>query len=114
MPEVLLSGQSLGSAENMFRQYRWEISGLLHAGENELTIRFASPVKFVLEHYQQRNLPGVSDVHIPGGPYLRKAPCHFGWDWGPKLPPTGIWREIRLEAGGRARLGGGHLRQRHP
>jgi beta-mannosidase len=67
----------------------------------------------VLEHYQQRNLPGVSDVHIPGGPYLRKAPCQFGWDWGPKLPPTGIWREIRLEAGSLARLEDVHLRQQH-
>ena len=28
---------------------------------------------------------------------MRKAPCHFGWDWGPKLPPIGIWRDLRLE-----------------
>ncbi|MGL4649409.1 MAG: glycoside hydrolase family 2 protein, partial [Caldilineaceae bacterium] len=31
-------------------------------------------------------------------PYLRKAPYHFGWDWGPMLPTAGIWRPIRLEA----------------
>ena len=43
-----------------------------------------------------RPLPGVSQA-IPGGPYLRKAPCQFGWDWGPQLPPIGIWKDIRLE-----------------
>jgi creatinine amidohydrolase len=35
-----------------------------------------------------RPLPGVSQA-IPGGPHLRKAPCQFGWDWGPQLPPEG-------------------------
>ena len=27
---------------------------------------------------------------------LRKAHCMFGWDWGPRLPDMGIWREISL------------------
>ncbi|CAG0927393.1 hypothetical protein PLCT1_00360, partial [Planctomycetaceae bacterium] len=55
---------------------------------------------------------GVSQA-IPGGPYLRKAPCHFGWDWGPQLPPIGIWKDIRLEAHSTARLDNVHVRQMH-
>jgi beta-mannosidase len=113
LAEVILNGQSIGRADNMFRQYRWEITGLLKEGENEISVHFASPVKFVLTHYQRRQIPGVSDVHIPGGPYLRKAPCHFGWDWGPKLPAIGIWREMRLETVEQARLEDVHLRQQH-
>lgn len=113
LAEVFINGQKLGNAENMFRQYRWELTGLLHPGENQLTVHFASPVQFVLGRYQQRQIPGVSDVHIPGGPYIRKAPSHFGWDWGPKLPAIGIWREIRLEGYEYARLDDVRLRQHH-
>ncbi|MRR29426.1 glycoside hydrolase family 2 protein, partial [bacterium] len=59
-----------------------------------------------------RFLPGVSQA-IPGGPHLRKAPCHFGWDWGPQLPPIGIWKDIRLEGYESVRIEEVHLRQQH-
>jgi beta-mannosidase len=55
---------------------------------------------------------GVSHA-IPGGPYLRKAPCQFGWDWGPQLPPIGIWKALHLEGYTDARLEEVHLRQQH-
>ena len=113
LAEVTLNGHALGRTDNMFRQYRWEVGPWLQAGSNQLTIRFASPVLYTRRRYAERALPGVSDVHIPGGAYLRKAPCHFGWDWGPKLPPIGIWREIRLEGGSLACLEEVHLRQEH-
>ena len=43
---VSLNGTELGRAENMFRQYRWDVKRLLAAGENELRIVFDSPVRF--------------------------------------------------------------------
>jgi beta-mannosidase len=109
---VTLNGQEVGRAANMFRQYRWEVKPLLRPGNNELAIHFASPVRYVSEKQAARALPGVSQA-IPGGPYLRKAPCQFGWDWGPQLPTIGVWKDIRLEGAGRARLDDVHLRQRH-
>jgi beta-mannosidase len=75
-------------------------------------IQFASPVKWITEKQALRALPGVAQA-IPGGSYLRKAPCHFGWDWGPQLPPIGIWKELRLEGAGTARIEDVHLRQEH-
>ena len=108
---VSLNGHTLGQANNMFRQYRWNVGPLL-AGDNELLIAFASPVKFISDKQAERALPGVSQA-IPGGPHLRKAPCQFGWDWGPQLPPIGIWKDIRLEGGDQARLTDVHLRQSH-
>ena len=50
---------------------------------------------------------------IPGGPHLRKAPCQWGWDWGPKLPPIGIWKDIRLEGYSQAKIEDIHIRQMH-
>jgi beta-mannosidase len=109
---VVLNGHELGHADNMFRQYRWDVKPLLKAGENDLRIAFDSPVRFASEKQKARALPGVSQA-IPGGPYLRKAPCQFGWDWGPQLPPIGVWKDIRLEGYSGARLAQVHLRQNH-
>jgi beta-mannosidase len=110
---VFLNGHELGHTDNMFRRYQWEVKPLLNAkGANDLTITFSSPVKYAAEKQALRPLPGVPQA-IPGGPYLRKAPCQFGWDWGPQLPPIGIWKDIRLEGYSGARLAEVHLRQDH-
>ena len=110
---VVLNGQELGHTDNMFRRYQWEIKTLLNAkGANDLTITFSSPVKYAAEKQAIRPLPGVPQA-IPGGPYLRKAPYQFGWDWGPQLPPIGIWKDIRLEGYSGARLSEIHLCQSH-
>jgi beta-mannosidase len=109
---VTLNGHELGHTANMFRQYRWDVKAFLRPIDNELLICFASPVRYVTEKQAVRPLAGVSQA-IPGGPHLRKAPCQFGWDWGPQLPPIGIWKDIRLEGCTSARLGEVHLRQHH-
>jgi len=116
---VSLNGHVLGTTDNMFRQYQWDVKPLVcsadasgRAVDNELVVRFASPVRYAAEKQAVRNLPGVPQA-IPGGPHLRKAPCQFGWDWGPQLPPIGIWKDIRLEARSGARLREVHLRQEH-
>ncbi len=108
---VTLNGHLLGESHNMFRQYHWEVSERLKAGENELRVVFHSPLAFLRARQAEKPLRGGGD--IPGGPHLRKAPCQWGWDWGPKLPPIGIWKDIRLEGYTTARLEDIHLRQRH-
>ncbi|MBN2149570.1 MAG: glycoside hydrolase family 2 protein [Anaerolineales bacterium] len=107
-----LNGQPLGRADNMFRQYRWDAKPLLKAQGNELLVYFESIVKVAAQKQAARPLFGVSQA-ISGGPHVRKAPCQFGWDWGPQLPPIGIWKDIRLEAFDSARLSDVHLRQLH-
>jgi beta-mannosidase len=113
LARVVLNGHELGHTDNMFRRYEWEVKSFLDAnGENDLTIDFFSPVKYAAERQAIRPLPGVTQA-IPGSPYLRKAPCQFGWDWGPQLPPVGIWKDIRLEGYSEARLADVYLRQDH-
>jgi beta-mannosidase len=110
--EVRLNGQILGKSENMFRRYAWEVKDLLADGENELLVAFSSPVKYMQARFAKRPLLGVSQA-IEGAPYIRKAPCQFGWDWGPMLPPVGIWKDVRLEGRSAAKLENVHLRQAH-
>ena len=112
LAELSLNGEVLGKTENMFRQYRFELKPLLKEGQNTLAISFASPVRYCAERQAQEPMVGVSQA-LEGGPHLRKAPCQFGWDWGPQLPPIGIWKDIRLEAWSEAKLEDVHLRQKH-
>lgn len=112
LAEVSLNGQLLGKTDNMFRQYRWEIKSLIQAGENEVSITFRSPVRYITARQAERALPGASQC-IPGQSYLRKAPYQFGWDWAPQLPPIGVWKDIRLEGRSLVRLEDVNLRQYH-
>ena len=110
---VWLNGELLGHTANMFCAYRWAVRDRLQPGENELRIVFSAPLPYIRERQQQRPLPSIAEMLIPGGQYLRKAPYHFGWDWGPKLTAVGIWQEVRLEGWSTARLDDVHLRQQH-
>ncbi|MBN1878352.1 MAG: glycoside hydrolase family 2 protein [Anaerolineae bacterium] len=109
---VKVNDMPIGHAENMFRQYRWEVTSLLTEDENTLHIRFPSTVAHIRQQQEKFPLTGVSQA-IPGGPYVRKAPSHFGWDWGPQLPPTGIWKDVRIEGYTTARIEDVHIRQQH-
>ena len=111
LADVRLNGTLVGSANNMFRAWRWDVTGLLRAGDNEISVLFHSAVRQGAELDAVRALDRPKET-LPGGPYLRKAPCHFGWDWGPKLPNIGMWQDVRLEGWSLGRLGDVRLSQK--
>jgi beta-mannosidase len=97
---IFLNGQKVGETDNMFRSWRFDIKPFLRPGQNEIVIRFDSPVRRA--QALGANLP----YKLPGrSPHVRKAPYHFGWDWGPRLVTSGIWRPLAIEAWEGARLG---------
>ncbi len=112
LAEVFVNGSPVGQGENMYRQYCWDVKPLLKPSGNEILIRFPSTVRYVQARQAQQKMAGVSQA-IPGGPHVRKAPCQFGWDWGPMIPPVGIWKDIRLEGYSITRISEVHLRQEH-
>jgi beta-mannosidase len=103
LADIRLNGEPLGSADNMFRKWQFDVTGRLRPGANELSVVFRSAVRHAAELDSGRHLASAND-QLPGAPYLRKAPCHFGWDWGPKLPNIGFWQGVRLEGWSTARL----------
>jgi beta-mannosidase len=111
LAEVSLNGKLLGKTDNMYRQWKWDVTGSLQKDANELVILFRAPVAYITARQKEKPLMGGGD--IPGGPHLRKAPCQWGWDWGPKLPPIGVWKDIRLEGYSSAKLADVHVRQQH-
>jgi beta-mannosidase len=111
LAEVTLNGKVLGQTANMFRYWTWDVKGMLREGDNEINILFLAPLTFIAERQQGLKLWGGGD--IPGGSHVRKAPSQWGWDWGPKLPPIGIWKDLRIEGYCVAKLEDVHIRQKH-
>ena len=111
---VRVNGKKVGTADNMFRTWEYDVRAALRAGENEIEIRFAPATTFVREAQEKRQLPSWGGpLEIKGRAWLRKEPCNFGWDWGPTCVTAGIWRPIRLIAFDTARLAGVQIRQAH-
>jgi beta-mannosidase len=96
---VTLNGVELGRTANMHRGYRFPVRDHLRVGANSLVVDFASPLRYA------RKFPDLP--HGYDRPYnqIRKMACNFGWDWGPALVTSGIWRPIALDSWSVARLG---------
>jgi len=112
LADVFINGSLLGKTKNAFRSYSWDVKELVNQGENVIKVFFRSPVNHVSPLQEATPLPSPKES-IPGGAYLRKAPCQWGWDWGPKLPPIGIWKDALLTGYSTARLGNVLIRQDH-
>ena len=94
--EIFLNGQQIGHTENCHIAYSFHVKPFLKEGSNELKIYFRSPVNYVKEKYAKERTPANSNGQN-GISHIRKPQCHFGWDWGPVLPPSGIGDKIYLE-----------------
>lgn len=112
LAHVSLNGREIAFADNMHITWVWDVKEQLHAGENTLEIRFDSPILYCAKKADEA--PGwESSDATPGFRHLRKAHCMFGWDWGPRLPDTGIWRPIFLRTWDAARLENALMLQAH-
>ncbi len=112
--EVRLNGRLLAKTMNMHRTYRFDIKAAASVGDNSLNIRFASPVNYVEAKQRESYLWAANgDYVVQGYPHLRKAHHMFGWDWGPKVPDSGIWRDIYVEASRVGRLNDLYITQKH-
>lgn len=114
LARVYLGGRLIGSADNMYRTWEFDLTGRLKAGLNEIEIRFAAPVPYITSLNKKRKLPSWDGVvRIPGNSWLRKQPSSFGWDWGPKLATCGIWQPVSLVGFDEARMIDVQIRQDH-
>ena len=112
LASLTINGLPAGKADNMHRTWLFDGKHLLKPGQNEICISFASPTKYIRKAYAAHHVEGTEDA-MEGFPFLRKAHCMFGWDWGPRLPDCGIWRDIELMAFDSARIRDVLIRQKH-
>ena len=120
--DVYLNGKPLLNANNMFREWRCDVKGLLKDKQNHLEVYFHSPVKIDVPKWEslpyqystgpdQAENGGLFDKRI--SIWARKAGYHYGWDWGPRLVTSGIWRPVFLEVWNTARIDNVQLIQKN-
>ena len=93
--------------DNMFRNYVVDIKPFIKEGDNVLLIHFESPINKGVEKHDMlgyilplsdNDLAKIGQVqankHVSA--FTRKAGYHFGWDWGPRLVTSGIWKPSTL------------------
>lgn len=110
--ELFVNGTAVLETNNMHRTYETDIKVLLAVGWNEIHIVIRSATNYVLEKDKEYHLTSCADA-VPGISHLRKAHSMFGWDWGPKLPDMGIWRDISICGHDMARIDDVYVTQRH-
>lgn len=107
--DVYLNEVLILEANNMFVGWTVPVSEHVREGENHLRVHLHSPVR------RGRELADRVPYVIPNdneqvpqeertGVFTRKAPFHYGWDWGPRLVTSGVWRPVELTAWNHAAL----------
>jgi beta-mannosidase len=117
--EVYVNDKEVLRSDNMFRQWRVPVKGILKAGPNALRVVFHSPIESMIPQVKALpyQLPSVTthntgnEENIATAPYTRKAAYQYGWDWGPRYVTEGIWRPVRLEAWDTLRIVNSHIHQ---
>lgn len=104
--DVYFNDVLLLEADNMFREWEIDIKPYANEGENKLRVYFHSPINKGLELLKQSaySYPASNDQSENGeigdqkvSIFTRKAGYHYGWDWGPRLVTSGIWRPVVLK-----------------
>ena len=97
--DVRLNGKTILKSDNMFLRHRVDITHAVQANSDyELEIEFDSALLKARDIEKQH--PDHKYICFNGDPSrlaVRKAQCHWGWDWGPIIMCAGIWRPVRLE-----------------
>ena len=105
--DVYLNSTKILEANNMFVTWRVPCLALLQNGQNELHIKFESPISKALPIADATGITYPADNDKTPqklSVFTRKAPYHYGWDWGPKLVTSGIWKPVWLHCWDKAKI----------
>ena len=107
--KIFLNDTLLANTNNMFRGYDIDVKDFLKLGTNKLEVLLESPIKKGIEKHDQLgySIPvsgndlaeiGKVEGNKRVSVFNRKAGYHFGWDWGPRLVTSGIWKHVKLKS----------------
>lgn len=109
---VYLNGEWIADTDNMHVKYSLDVSGYIHDGGNSVSVVCHPVLPYIKQKNQESALFGATDC-MAGYPHIRKAHCMMGWDWGPRLPDAGIWKNVYLVEKNSAEIVDVHILQRH-
>lgn len=110
--DVYLNGKHIAYTDDMHITYEFDITDTIKDGQNKITVVTHPVTEYAREKGKEMDLFG-SIQSLLGYGYVRKAHCMFGWDWGPFLPDTGIWRGVSLIVHNSAKITDIKVNQRH-
>ncbi|WP_052752892.1 beta-mannosidase [Kordia zhangzhouensis] len=88
---IYLNDSLLGQTNNAFRTWTFTIKNRV---KEQNTLRIAFEKTSTHETPEAAKL----DYVLPPGPrvFTRKAQFQYGWDWGPTLNTSGIWKPVKI------------------
>ncbi|MCR4787725.1 MAG: glycoside hydrolase family 2 protein [Lachnospiraceae bacterium] len=128
--DIYVNDMLIGHAENMHRTYEFDLfmkadcdradgrvngvrsKGCVFEGKNTLKVVIYSPVAYI-RNEQAKVYTGGASESMEGFPHIRKAHCMFGWDWGPRIPDSGIFRDVSLLEIRSGRINSVYIKQEH-
>jgi beta-mannosidase len=113
--DVWLNGQRLGAHAGQSSRFGFDVSHVLRQRQlNRLAVRVGrAPEEIVRDlgaSSRAKSAFGTRDWFLFGYVRMRerlkdrRSATSFGWDWAPNLFNLGIWRDVRLEVTGPARI----------
>lgn len=109
---VYVNDTKIAETDNMHLTYSFDVSNILRSGKNLLRVVCHSAPLYIQAKNKEQKLFGAYDC-MEGYPHIRKAHCMMGWDWGPRLPDAGIWRNVYLLEQNSAKITDWNVTQRH-
>jgi beta-mannosidase len=99
--DVYLNDSLVLKADNMFIGWTIPVKDILKNGTNTLRIYFHSAVNVGMEKlrkvpYTLMAINEIAPENERTNVFTRKAPFHYGWDWGPRLVTCGVWKPVNL------------------
>lgn len=92
--DIKVNGKLFIKTDNAHFAYKIDAKKFLTAGKNEIELYIHSPLAYAKERADKLSLPHIGGSK--GFNLVRKPAYHYGWDWGPKLPVSGITGGIYL------------------
>ncbi len=121
--KVYLNNVLILETDNMFRTYIVDIKPHLKLNTNEVRVLLESPIKKGIQKHDAIDynitvsnndlseigkVEGNKKVSI----FSRKAGYHFGWDWGPRLVTSGIWKPVIVRSWNNFKINDVFIRQK--
>lgn len=95
----MLNNKFIGSTDNFFRPYEFEIQKSVICGYNTLLVTITPPVLFHKSCYENEDFhyPAPNDpAKMKVAPLSRKPQYQFGWDWALRMNTIGFSKPISI------------------
>ena len=98
--KILLNGKEILQTNNAFRTWKVDVRNQLFVGENRLEVKLLSSVKIGKAKAAELSYRLPENERV----FVRKPQYQFGWDWGPRLVTSGIWKPVYINSWNTAQI----------